>query len=179
MENLIRLDADLSRRLRLDDSRSGLRKWAIFFAHSGDSWFWAAGLGLVWLFTAGDWRRNSALLLVAVVGLAVLVLGIKFLIRRRRPEGDWGAIYRNTDPHSFPSGHAARAFLLATMALALGPTWFGVLLLVWAPLVCLARVSMGVHYMSDVVAGMLLGILAGLAMLALAPFLISLFPFIC
>ena len=178
MENLLRLDDTLSRRLRLDDSRGGLRKLAIFFAHSGDSWFWAAGLGLVWLFDRTQWRQTSALLLLAVIGLAVLVLGIKFLIRRRRPEGEWGAIYRNTDPHSFPSGHAARAFLLATMALALGPAWFGLLLLVWAPLVCLARVSMGVHYMSDVIAGMLLGILAGFGMLALAPTLVSLFPFI-
>jgi membrane-associated phospholipid phosphatase len=178
MENLIRLDADLSRRMRLDDSHGSLRRLAIFFAHSGDSWFWAAGLGLVWLFNRGEWRSSSALLLLGVIGLAVLVLAIKFLIRRRRPEGEWGAIYRNTDPHSFPSGHAARAFLLATLALALGPAWFGGLLLVWAPLVCLARVSMGVHYMSDVVAGMLLGILAGFSLLALAPTLLALFPFL-
>jgi undecaprenyl-diphosphatase len=178
MENLLNLDASLSRRLRLDDSQGSLRKTAVFFAHSGDSWFWAAGLGLAWLLSSGEWRRTCAMMLVAVVGLAFLVLGIKFLIRRRRPEGDWGAIYRNTDPHSFPSGHAARAFLLAAMGLGLGPAWFGWLLLVWAPLVCLARVSMGVHYLSDVLAGMLLGILAGLAMLALAPFLAAWFPFL-
>ena len=178
MENLLRLDDRLSRRLRLDASHGSLRSLAVFFAHSGDSWFWAAGLGLVWLFNSGAWRVRSALMLLAVVGLAVLVLGIKFLIRRRRPEGEWGAIYRNTDPHSFPSGHAARAFLLATLELALGPAWFGILLLVWAPLVCLARVSMGVHYMSDVIAGMLLGILAGIGLLAIAPALMTLFPFL-
>ena len=87
-------------------------------------------------------------------------MAIKFLVRRKRPEGDWGGIYRRTDPHSFPSGHAARAALLAVLAISLGPTWFGILLLIWAPLVILARVVMGVHYLSDVIAGAILGILA-------------------
>jgi len=90
------------------------------------------------------------------------VMMLKFIIRRRRPEGEWGGIYRNTDPHSFPSGHAARAFMIALVATSLGPAWAGILLWVWAPLVSLARVAMGVHYLSDIVAGALLGILIGL-----------------
>jgi undecaprenyl-diphosphatase len=110
------------------------------------------------------------------VGLALVVLAIKFTIRRRRPEGDWGAIYRNTDPHSFPSGHAARAAMLAVIALAIGPLWLGLLLVVWGLLVCLARVWMGVHYLSDIIAGILLGILAGLLVLQLAPWLTITFP---
>ena len=55
-----------------------------------------------------------------ILGLAGVVLAIKFLVRRERPQGEWGGIYRNTDPHSFPSGHAARAFLIAVVASALG-----------------------------------------------------------
>lgn len=110
------------------------------------------------------------------VGLAVLVLLIKFTIKRRRPEGQWGAIYRNTDPHSFPSGHAARTAMLAVIALALGPAWFGILMVIWAPLVSLARVWMGVHYVSDVLAGILLGIISGLIVLQIAPWLYSLLP---
>jgi membrane-associated phospholipid phosphatase len=45
------------------------------------------------------------------------------------------------------------------LAVSLGPTWFGILFLIWAPLVILARVAMGVHYFSDVMAGAFLGIL--------------------
>ena len=178
MKTLLSLDASLSQRLRLDASQTVLKKLAAFLAHSGDSWFWAAGLGLVWLFTRDDWHRRCALMLIGVVVLALLVLAIKFTIRRKRPEGEWGAIYRNTDPHSFPSGHAARAFMLAVMALALGPAWFGALVAIWAPLVSLARVALGVHYLSDVAAGMLVGILAGLVMVWIAPWLMSLVPFI-
>jgi undecaprenyl-diphosphatase len=92
---------------------------------------------------------------------AALVLAIKFTVRRGRPEGEWGSIYRSTDPHSFPSGHATRVFLIAVMITAFGPGWLAILLVLWAPLVGLARVAMGVHYLSDVLAGALLGILFG------------------
>ena len=78
------------------------------------------------------------------------------------PPGEWGAIYRTTDPHSFPSGHAARSVLLAILLTAWGPAWAAPLAILWAPLVALARVSLGVHYLSDVVAGGLLGLAAAL-----------------
>src|SRR5215218_9403540 len=68
--------------------------------------------------------------------------------------------YQFADPHSFPAGHAARAFLIATIATGLGPSGLAMVLWIWAPLVALARVAMGVHYLSDIVAGALFGILA-------------------
>ena len=113
-----------------------------------------------------------------ILVLAVLVLAVKFSVRRRRPTGEWGAIYRNTDPHSFPSGHAARATLLAVMALGLGPVWFAGLVLVWVPLVSLARIAMGLHYLSDVLAGMVLGVMIGLVILQISPLLVTFFPFV-
>lgn len=175
---LVSLDADLSARLRLHQQHSLAWRLAVFFAHSGDSWFWMAGLVLVWFLTSGSWHDHAALMGLGVGGLAVLVLSIKFLVRRQRPPGEWGSIYRNTDPHSFPSGHAARAFMLAVMAVGLGPGWFGLLLLGWAPLVCLARVITGVHYLSDVLAGALLGALVGWLMILAQPLIFSLIPFL-
>ncbi len=118
------------------------------------------------------------LLAIGVAVLAVLVLAIKFSIRRERPEGEWGSIYRKTDPHSFPSGHAARAAMLAVMALGLGPAWFGWMVFTWAPLVSLARVSTGVHYLTDILAGLVFGAAAGFGMLALAPVLVRWLPFL-
>jgi undecaprenyl-diphosphatase len=100
--------------------------------------------------------------LVGISLLAALVMSIKFLVRRKRPEGQWGSIYRNTDPHSFPSGHAARAFLIAVVAMGLGPIWLALVLWIWAPLVALARVAMGLHYLSDVLVGAALGIVIAL-----------------
>lgn len=100
-------------------------------------------------------------MIAAVIITAVIVLVTKFAVRRRRPEGEWGRIYRSTDPHSFPSGHAARAVMLVVLVAGLGPEWLALVLALWAPAVALARVSMGVHYLSDVLAGGILGALIG------------------
>ena len=110
--------------------------------------------------------------------LATVVILVKFSIKRPRPEGDWGSIYRSTDPHSFPSGHAARAAALAVMTIGVGPAWLAIILVIWAPLVGLARVILGVHYLSDVVVGLLIGILTGVVALALLPALQNWLPFL-
>ncbi|MBV6396226.1 MAG: hypothetical protein HFACDABA_01820 [Anaerolineales bacterium] len=171
--SLLELDARLSDRLRVAEQPGLLRALAVFFAHSGDSWFWGLGLFLVWQFGDSFWKQWALVLFAAIAALAVIVLTIKFLVRRRRPAGEWGGIYRNTDPHSFPSGHAARAFMIAALALGLGPAWLAILLCVWAPLVALARVAMGVHYLSDIIAGAALGIIVGSIALELHPILLT------
>jgi membrane-associated phospholipid phosphatase len=164
-QKLLELDAFYSRRLSIAERPGVLRSLAVILAHSGDSWFWLVGLALLWWLGSDYWKTRAVALAAGIILTAVLVLLVKFTVRRRRPEGEWGAIYRATDPHSFPSGHAARATMLAVVALGLGPPWLGILLLVWAPLVILARVAMGVHYLSDVLAGTAFGVVIGLVTL--------------
>ncbi len=160
--SLLELDARLSDQLRVAEKPGLLRNIAAFLAHSGDSWFWALALIVAWFFSNNSWKEWETVEFMGLAGLAAVVLAIKFMVKRKRPEGDWGGIYRNTDPHSFPSGHAARAFLLAVVATALAPGWLALILWIWAPLVALARVAMGVHYLSDIIAGAILGVLVGL-----------------
>jgi len=165
LQPLLEADAHWSARLNLAERPGLLRRVAGLLAHSGDSWFWGVGLLLVWVLSGPFWKSWSILLVAAIVLTAGLVMGVKLLVRRRRPEGEWGAIYRRTDPHSFPSGHAARAALLATLIAGWGPAWLAPILLVWAALVILARVAMGLHFLSDVIAGALLGVLVGMGIL--------------
>jgi len=171
--SILELDGRLSEQMRVAEKPGVLRTIAAFFAHSGDSWFWGAALMIAWLFSNSVWRKWEVVEFVGISLLAALVVGIKFSVRRKRPEGEWGGIYRNTDPHSFPSGHAARSFLIAVIASGLAPAWLAILLWIWAPLVALARVAMGVHYVSDVVAGALVGVVAALIFLQIhEPFFI-------
>lgn len=159
---LLELDRDWSYALRVAEKPGLLRNMGMFFAHSGDSWFWGLGLIILWVWGNLSWKEWAVYELFWISILAILVLTLKFTIRRKRPAGDWGAVYRNTDPHSFPSGHAARSFLVAVLGSLLGPQWLAVILWVWAPLVSLARVAMGVHYISDVIAGAIVGIVTAL-----------------
>jgi undecaprenyl-diphosphatase len=151
--------------MRIAEKPGPLRSLASIFAHSGDSWFWLVGLGLVWWLGTDYWKHLALTLIIAILLTALVVFIIKFTVRRKRPEGEWGKFYRSTDPHSFPSGHAVRAVMLAVVTLGLGPLWLGLILLIWAPLVGLARVAMGVHYLSDVLAGMILGVVMGVLIL--------------
>jgi undecaprenyl-diphosphatase len=167
LTRLLELDARLSTRMRVAERPGPFRTVMAVLAHSGDSWFWWAGLALLWWRGDQFWRPWARTVLIAIIVLAAIVLAVKFTIRRRRPDGEWGALYRTTDPHSFPSGHAARATLIAVLAIGLGPWWLAVILCIWAPLVSLARVAMGVHYLSDVVAGAVLGGGAGLIVLCI------------
>jgi membrane-associated phospholipid phosphatase len=162
---LIELDARLTGRMRIAERPGALRTLAMVLAHSGDSWFWLAGLILIWWLGSGSWERWALTLIIAILVTAGLVFAVKLVVRRQRPEGEWGKFYRRTDPHSFPSGHAVRAMMLAVVTLGLGPTWLGLLLLGWAFLVGLARVAMGLHYLSDVAAGMLMGLVIALVVL--------------
>ena len=67
---------------------------------------------------------------------------------------------RPPDRFSFPSGHTASAFL---MMMLLSNTFPGLQIpaLCWGTSVGVARVYLGVHYPTDVLAGAFLGILTG------------------
>jgi undecaprenyl-diphosphatase len=166
LDRLLEVDTRLSNKMRIAERPGGLRTFAALLAHSGDSWLWLLGLAALWLAGNEDWKLRAVILAIGIILTAVVVMTIKFTVRRKRPEGNWGSIYRSTDPHSFPSGHAARAVMLALVTLGGGPTWLAIVLIVWAPFVSLARVAMGLHYLSDVIAGIGFGLVIGLLMVA-------------
>ncbi len=161
LRTLLDLDRRWSTKLRIAEKPGTTRTLAILLAHSGDSWFWGAGLALIWWLGTNVWKWRAGLMVLAIAVTAVCVMVIKVAVRRRRPAGEWGKVYRSTDPHSFPSGHAARMMMLWALSIHIGPPWLALLLTAWAPLVALARVAMGVHYLSDVVGGGLLGLTIG------------------
>jgi undecaprenyl-diphosphatase len=132
-------------------------------AHSGDSAVVLPLLGLVWWYGAFQLTGAIAAAIAAVLS-AMAVAGLaKQIFRRARPEGNWGSVYRRFDPHSFPSGHAARTLSLSiAIFICLGPVP-GLPLVAWSVAVGLSRVVLGVHWTSDIVAGWILGLATGLA----------------
>src|SRR6266545_5443828 len=86
LRSIIALDAHLSNQMRVAEKPGALRAIAVFFAHSGDSWFWGAALIILWFFSNSMWRQWAVVEFVSISLLIVLVMSIKFLVRRRRPE---------------------------------------------------------------------------------------------
>lgn len=160
----VRLSAWLQ---RLGERSRALRAAAIPLARSGDGWPWMLAIALAAAFGPASGRLLTLRLAAAVLATGAAVKLAKLAARRERPAGDWGGSYRRSDPHAFPSGHAARAFLLAVVAGAFAPVWLAGLALAWAVLVATSRVALGVHYLSDVVGGALLGVACGLLTISL------------
>ena len=88
LEKLLEFDYKLSHNLRVAEKPGVLRQIAQLIGHSGDSWFWAAGLLLVIFFGTPAYHQWAVVSLIAVLVGAVTVLLIKFTIKRSRPEGD-------------------------------------------------------------------------------------------
>jgi len=177
INRLLKYDEKISGYFLIPEEKIFAHKFAAFFAHSGDSWFLEIGLFFIWIFSKGLIHTYSALFAGAIIIQAVIVLAIKFLIKRRRPEGDWGAVYRNSDPHSFPSGHSARMMMLSMLAFGLELPFLGWGVLIWGIGVSFARVGLGVHFLVDILAGWLIGICLAEGILALQPFFYKYFAF--
>jgi undecaprenyl-diphosphatase len=132
---------------------------------------WIGRLGAVWIAIAFVlalmWRRPSILLMTIAADFTADLLSYlgKVIVPRHRPfEHQLGP---PSDTHSFPSGHSATSFACATVLSYYAPR-LRVLFYVLASLIAFSRVYDGMHYPTDVLAGALLGVLVGLALLALA-----------
>lgn len=106
-------------------------------------------------------------LTLAEGGAAALVFALKNVVRRPRPYRALRNVTARTrrfehdetlDPHSFPSGHSALAFAVATSASLSAREWYvTVPALTWASAIALARVWHGVHFPLDVATGAAIG----------------------
>lgn len=109
-----------------------------------------------------------ALLATAIARFGAVEL-IRFFYHRPRP-----FVAFNTEPlfaensWSFPSGHAAFFFALATTLYFYNKKW-GVWFFLAAIIISVARVIAGVHYPSDILGGALVGIAVAYVVKKLAP----------
>jgi len=110
-------------------------------------------LFLIWFMGRNKLFRQ---LLIALVIDAFLMLGLKLAIGRPRPYEFLPVFSQEEFLSSFPSSHASRAFVLAGF---IGSHYkqFRIVLYSMAVMVAFSRVYLGVHYLSDVVGGAVVG----------------------
>lgn len=98
----------------------------------------------------------------SVVEAVAITYGMKYLFDRKRPYEKYPDLihpYDTENTPSFPSGHAAAAFSLATSMSIKYPKWYVIApSAIWAFSVGFARMNEGVHYPSDVMAGAAIGV---------------------
>ena len=134
----------------------------------GTDWPVHLGLGLVltgvaWWRGSKKWTRIFLCMLLAAALAGVTAYGLKITTGRVRPSVKEEKVWRGPDSRqnyqSFPSGHTA--FSMGFFALLFFVSWRVGLFLLPIPLfVGFTRIFLGAHYLSDVVASILLGVLA-------------------
>lgn len=144
-------------------------------------------MGAIWVITAvtlfffKKTRKCGVYILVALLGsLIINDLIFKNLISRPRPFTVNEDLVKFIESiglelptsYSFPSGHSFSSFACATMiTLVFGKK--GAFSYILASLIAISRVFIGVHYVTDIMAGMLLGALVAIGLYYLIEFLIK------
>ncbi len=100
---------------------------------------------------------------------------LKHLTKRERPyiKHDITPLMSPPDKFSFPSGHSASATLL-TLILISQSSVVSPYFIVWMSIIFLSRIGLGLHYVSDVIGGIILGVASFIVTLAISEFNLSL-----
>lgn len=128
-------------------------------SHTGDGHLYLIFGLLAW---AGDSLNGVMFLMAGIVAFTIelpLYWVLKNSVQRRRPEefsSLFTAFITPSDRYSLPSGHTAAAFLMAALIGQLYPSLY-LFAVAWAGLIGCARILLGVHFLSDVIIGAILG----------------------
>jgi undecaprenyl-diphosphatase len=142
-----------------------VRLWALWATRAGDGWLWYL-LGIAALFFGGGPRYEAvgAAGLAAGAGVALFV-NLKKAAKRRRPHcfqpHCWTTLLP-PDQFSFPSGHTITAFAVSVAMIQFYPE-LSAALMFCAVSIAASRIVLGMHFLSDVLAGAAIGTALALA----------------
>jgi len=159
LEFITTRDHRLMRRVNRWRAPQWVRMWMTCATRGGDGWLWYA-MGAVILLLGGQSRFPAlgAAGLASAVGVLML-LALKRMTSRRRPcdiQPHCWAELLPPDRFSFPSGHSMTAFAVSIPLSMFYPSlMIGMLFCAFS--VAVSRILLGMHFLSDVAVGSLLG----------------------
>ncbi len=153
-------DYSVMRRANNWEAPRWVRLYVISATRVGDGWLWyAMGLAILALGRQNPLRSSWAPLDYPPHSASCSSASLKRLTGRRRPcqiEPHCWATLLPPDQFSFPSGHTMTAFAVAIPLSLFYPT-LTIGLLFCALSIAMSRILLGMHFLSDVVAGALIG----------------------
>lgn len=115
-------------------------------------------------------RLMSIDMLITLIAATLIgQVTIKTLVRRKRPCHTYQEVellIPTPSDLSFPSGHTMSSFACSTVMMFYNPL-FGLIGYIYASLTAISRLYLFVHYLSDVLCGMVFGIIVGIVVCVL------------
>lgn len=168
MDWLLQLDGNILLWIQENIRKEFLDPAVMFLTSLGNAgWFWIA-LFVVFLFFPKYRKTGITGFMALAIGFLITNLWLKNSVARIRPyEVVKGLrlIGNAAVDFSFPSGHSTCSMAAAVVLWKECRGIFGKCALVLAVLICLSRLYIGIHYPTDVLAGMLIGIFSAFAAL--------------
>lgn len=137
--------------------------------------------GLIWfalciplLFTKDNLDAAINLLLGLLIAWLVGEVTIKRLVGRVRPIEQLPEeehIIKRPKHSSFPSGHTASSFSVAAVIFVRCSLYLSIPVFIMACLIAFSRLYLRVHYLTDVLAGIIVGLVCGFAAVGLFDFI--------
>ncbi|MFT4937821.1 MAG: undecaprenyl-diphosphatase [Paraglaciecola sp.] len=134
-------------------------RWVKWLSKTGDGQIYLFIGLMLWMFEPQDGKLFLYTALLAYALELPIYVVLKKCLKRQRPchmLHNFKAHITPSDKFSLPSGHTAAAFLMASLISAFYPS-LTIIVYVWAAFIGFSRVLLGVHYPSDILAGVLLG----------------------
>ncbi len=138
---------------------SALTRASRYLSKTGDGQLYVLIAGYLYWLEGPEGLCLKAILLAFLIERPIY-FALKNSLKRNRPEAaleNFHSIVTPSDQFSFPSGHTSAAFMMATLLGYYFPQLI-ILLYCWAILVGFSRVVLGVHFPTDILVGIILGI---------------------
>ena len=136
----------------------------LFFTHLGDSGFIRAALTAVLLVFRRTRQAGCVLAAALLIDVVLCNLLLKPLVARVRPcdiLADVQLLISRPDDFSFPSGHTAASFASVTALWLAGKKRWALTALPVGILIAFSRMYLCVHYPTDILGGVLVGVGCG------------------
>jgi undecaprenyl-diphosphatase len=157
-------DHRLMRRVNRWTPPKWMRLWMVAATRGGDGWLWYT-TGLLIALAGGPARFQAILAAFTAVAVGIgLFIQLKRICGRKRPcalvPNCWTTLLP-PDQFSFPSGHTITAFAMASSLGSFYPA-LAAALVFCAVSIALSRILLGMHFLTDVLAGAAIGTGLGL-----------------
>ena len=152
---------------RQENLRGAMDGCWIFVTHLGDEGYLWIALGIVLLFWKKTRPIGITVLLSLLFDFLIINVTLKGLVARPRPfviNEAIAPLVGGVSPYrSFPSGHSGGSFAAMLALSKWVPKKIGIPAIILATMVAMSRLYVGVHYPTDILGGLVVGLVCSFA----------------